>query len=576
MKIARIGTFVFSLLFVVFGGGFFVLMVYPDIGDWMSAQSWQPVNATLLSAELQSHPSSKSTTYEATATYRYRFNGRDYSSNRVALSKGADNIGSFQQSLGRKLERLYQAQQPVRAWVNPQNPGQALINRELRWGLLSLKMIFVLVFGGIGLAFMVASFKDKPAKVKVSPSLADDPNAKPWLNNKDWASPVIRSSAKKALWLMWGFALIWNAIMLPLASKIPGELQKGEWGILMVLVFNVVGLVVVIMAIRKTLEWKRFGATLLTMDPHPGAIGGQVGGYIDVKLPYRPGRKFRVVLSNIYSYVSGTGKNRSRHEKVVWQDIADVEATHAVQGSRVAFCFDVPDNLNDSEEFASKYYKWTVSVSADLPGVDLDRSFEIPVFATGQRSSRSVQQNKVHHTTTDEPAPSADSPVQIHRDPTSGTLGLYYPPGRSKSMAMVLALTGSIFFAVGIFLGFQYWSGRESSFMLVVMGGLFFIAGLLMDYGAFYTLTNALLVRVDSNGIKTLRKIAGVSLFQRHVDRADIRGIRIDRGAQSNNTVYYRIFVDTRQGRRVKIGESFVGESSAKRILALVKKDLQL
>ncbi|MGD8567059.1 MAG: hypothetical protein PVJ39_03060, partial [Gammaproteobacteria bacterium] len=335
---------------------------------------------------------------------------------------------------------------------------------------------------------------------------------------------------------------------------------------------------IVIMAIRKTLEWKRFGATLLTMDPHPGAIGGQVGGYIDVKLPYRPGRKFRVVLSNIYSYVSGTGKNRSRHEKVVWQDIADVEATHSVQGSRIPFCFDVPDTLNASEEFASKYYKWTVAVSADLLGVDLSRSFDIPVFATRQQSSRSLQQNKTTHTHagSGDLTPSGDSPVHIRRDPASDAMELYYPPGRTKSMALVLALTGSIFFAVGIFLGFQYWSGRESSFMLVVMGGIFFIVGLLMDYGAFYTLTNALLVRVDSYGIKTLRKIAGVSLFQRHVDRADIRDIRIDRGAQSNNTVYYRIFVDTRQGRRIKIGESFVGESSAKRILALVKKRLQL
>lgn len=576
MKIARTRTFVYSLICIAFAGGLFVWMVYPTIGDWMNAQSWQPVNATLVAAKLQSHPSSKSTTYEAKATYRYRFNGRDYTGNRVALSKGADNIGSFQQSLGRKLEQLLQAQQPVRAWVNPQNPAQALINRELRWGLLSLKMIFVVVFAGIGLGLMVASLKNKAAAVEVSPSVTDDPNAKPWLNNKDWASPVIRSSAKKALWLMWGFALIWNAIMLPLATKIPGEMHKGEWAMLMVLVFNVLGLVMVIIAIRRTLEWRRFGATLLTMDPHPGAIGGQVGGYIDVKLPYRPGRKFRVVLSNIYSYMSGTGKNRSRHEQVVWQDIAQVEATHAVQGSRIAFCFDVPDNLNESEEFASKYYKWTVSVSADLPGVDLDRGFDIPVFATGQRSSRNLQHSKVQHATTNEPEPSADSPVHIRHDPASGALVLYYPPGRSKSMAMVLALTGSIFFAVGIFLGFQYWSGRESSFMLMVMGGLFFIVGLLMDYGAFYTVTNALLVRVDRNGIKTLRKIAGVSLFHRYVDRADIRDILIDRGAQSNNTVYYRIFVDTRQGRRVKIGESFVGESSAKRILALVKKQLQL
>jgi hypothetical protein len=107
--------------------------------------------------------------------------------------------------------------------------------------------------------------------------------------------------------------------------------------------------------------------------------------------------------------------------------------------------------------------------------------------------------------------------------------------------------------------------------MAGVMGALFFIVGLLMDYGAVYTLTNSLHVLVNSTGIKTIRRLAGVPLFQRNVATPDISDFKVETGVQSGNKVYYRIFVDTRQGRRIKIGESFVGNSSARRIVDLVK-----
>ena len=575
MKIARIGLFLFSLPFAAFGIGFFIFMVYPDVSDWLDSRSWQPVSATLLSAKLETHHSSKSSTYEAMATYHYQFNGQEYTGKRVSLSHGADNIGSFQQTLGHQLERLYRTQQPLQIWVNPDRPQQALINRDLRWGLLSLKMIFVVAFAGIGLALMYSAFRSKPASASSSP-VYNSGDTKPWLNHKQWSSPVIRSSAKKTLWVMWLFALVWNGLTMPVATQIPGELQKGEWGVLFILIFNVIGVVILIMAVRKTLEWRRFGVTLLTMDPHPGAIGGHVGGTIDVKLPYHPGRKFKIVLSNIHSYVSGTGKNRSRHEKVIWQDVVEVEGTYGMQGSRIPFCFEVPDKLRASEQYSNSYYKWTVAVSADLPGVDLDRDFEIPVFPTKQHSTLNVQHHQQSSVLADSHVTDNDSPLQIRQHSASGKTELYYPPGRAKGMAMVLALTGSAFMAVAVFFAFKYWSGHGSIATFLIFGGVFFMVGLLMDCGAIYTLTNSLQVFVDSDGIKAIRKIAGIALFQRNVASHDVHEIKIERGAQSGNTVYYSIFAYTRQRRRIKIGESFIGASSAEKIADLVKRELRL
>jgi len=437
MKIARIGIFLFSLPFAGFGVGFFIFMVYPEVSDWINSQSWQPVEAKLMAAKLESNSSSDSTTYKATASYQYFYGGQGYTNNRVALSTEADNIGSFQEGLGRQLEHSFQQQRPIQVWVNPENPQQAVINRDLRWGLLSIKMIFVVAFGGIGFLLMFSAVANKQKdKQKI---LQQEIDAQPWLKNKNWASPNIRSGAKKSVAVMWGFAIFWNTLTVPAASKIPEELQKGEFGILVVLLFNLVSLGLLVFAIVKTLEWRRFGVTALTMDPHPGAIGGHVGGYIDVKLPYQSEHKFKVTLSNIYSYVSGSGKNRSRHEKVKWQDIAMVNGAPSLQGTRLSFRFDVPDGLRASQEHSDSFYKWNLDINADLPGVDLKRQFEIPVFQTNEKS-RYIDDS---HTSTDSYVMDLDLPVLIQQQ--HGKTELYYPPGRTKGMAVGLSFIGSIF-----------------------------------------------------------------------------------------------------------------------------------
>lgn len=568
MKIARIGIFFFSLPFASFGTGFFIFLVYPELSDWIDTNSWQPVQASLVAVKLETNSSSDSTTYKATATYQYFYNGQGYTNNRVALSTEADNIGSFQEDIGRQLEQSYQQKHPIQVWVNPENPQDAVINREMRWGLLSIKMIFVVAFGGIGFVLMYAAVTSKPGNKQQTIQQVSDPQ--PWLTKKDWASPVIRSGAKKSVWMMWGFAIFWNAFSILAATKIPEVLQKGEYGILVILLFNLVGLGLLVFAIVKTLEWRRFGTTPLTMDPHPGAIGGHVGGEIDVKLPYQSERKFKVTLSNIHSYVSGSGKNRSRHEKVKWQDMAMVNGVPSLQGTRLSFRFDVPDGLRASEEHSDSYNKWNLGIEADLPGVDLNRQFEIPVFQTSEKS-RFIDDS---HSATDSDVMVQDLPVQIQQE--HGKTELNYPPGRTKGMAIGLSAIGSIFLGIGIFLGYKYWTDSNPEVILFIMGSLFFLVGLLLDVGGIYTLINALEVTIDISGVKTVRKVLGIPLFQRKVGRNQLRDIQIKRGAQAGNTVFYSIFLITMDNRRIKIGESFVGSSTAEQVAAQIKHWLDL
>ena len=40
---------------------------------------------------------------------------------------------------------------PAPVWVNPDAPGESIIDRDIRWGLVGFKSIFLFVFGGVGL-----------------------------------------------------------------------------------------------------------------------------------------------------------------------------------------------------------------------------------------------------------------------------------------------------------------------------------------------------------------------------------------------------------------------------------------
>ena len=61
----------FALPFAGVGVGFLLFSIIPSLYEWQQMASWRPVQATVLSAELETHRGDDSTTYQAVARYRY-------------------------------------------------------------------------------------------------------------------------------------------------------------------------------------------------------------------------------------------------------------------------------------------------------------------------------------------------------------------------------------------------------------------------------------------------------------------------------------------------------------------------
>ena len=545
------GGMLFGLVFIGVGAAFLLLGVIPNLWDVIRMQDWVQVPAEVMAVDLESNSSDGSTTYKVTARFSYNYYGRQYTCNRVGIADGgADNVGDWQHDTYARLK----SQDQTTVWVNTGNPSEAIFDRDLRWDLLGFKLIFVIVFGGFGTAMLWYLNR----KVKPVP-----PGLPAWQARAEWVDNRIRSNARSMLWVAWGFAIFWNAISSPIPFVLPGELAKGNQLALVGLIFPLVGLGLVTWAIRQTLNWRRFGTTPLKMDPFPGAIGGDVGGAVELRLGYNPKYRFRVTLTCHHVTTRRTSDGSETVRDAQWQDEQLAEVQPGLHGTRLRFLFQTPDDLPGSSK-GDGGYEWTVQITASLSGTDFDRSWEVPVLkdAGPQAALERIEPRHVDA----KPQALADALVQIRE--TGSGVELYYPYMRNPGMAVGTLMTGACF--IGFAWLFHAASGKDG--MPEVFVGLFGLIGLLIILLGFYLAGNSLRVTANRQGLSVMRGIFGLRLA-RHAAADEITGIEKSIGMQSRQgyrvRAYYSIEVHTRDGRSITAGS---GISGASRVDAIIQK----
>ncbi|MGB5258228.1 MAG: DUF3592 domain-containing protein, partial [Woeseiaceae bacterium] len=234
-----------KIIATLFGLPFFavgVWMLWDITGtlyDASQMRSWVPVDATLSQGGYETRSGDDSDTYEAYAVYSYSYDGALYTGSRVSLSDGGDNIGSYQQETGRRLQAVAASGGALLVHVDPEAPENSIIDRNVRWGLIGFKSIFLFVFGGFGLGLIIFVWRARPEKDADLPEFRDSP----WLANDAWQTAEIRSSSKTTMWGALAFAAFWNLISAPLPFLLYEEVtQKENYLALIGLLFPLVGI----------------------------------------------------------------------------------------------------------------------------------------------------------------------------------------------------------------------------------------------------------------------------------------------------------------------------------------------
>lgn len=546
--------YLFALPFAGVGLGLLFISIIPSLYEWNQMQKWQPVPATLLWAELKVSRGDDNDSYQALARYQYRIAGEQHTGERVGIMSGSDNVGHWQQQKASQLTR--NIGQVITVFVDPDNVSSAVIFRDMRWELVGFKMIFVVVFGGVGVGILWAGLLGA-RKQKIRAALSDQPK---WLREPGWANPI-KSNARTGLLVLGFFTLIWNAVSMPLMFVLPGELRSGNTPALIGLIFPLIGVGMLAYLVVKFFRWQRFGHCRLQLNPWPAALGGQVAGYVDTALKQAEINQVRVTLSCLRSYYTGSGKNRKKTEKVIWQKEGIAEQHRIANGTRLSFCFNVPEDLPESELAGSDYHLWRVSFSASLTGADLDLAYEIPVFVTENPTV-------IARVTSDQHADLFALNEQrldelMHFEQLPDGVALYFDYLRNPVSCLAGILFGLIFGGAGVFM----WNSDAPGFMAT----LFTLIGTGIILASLYSLLNSYRVKMGARGIYTERRLMGFVISKRLVKPSQIRHLALKRRGSSQigskQTEHFVIQAELNDGTSVRVAESLNGRVFAEQAL---------
>ncbi len=537
---------VFASVFLLAGlaaGGLVVVQFYEAV----TARGWAPVDATVIAAGLStSADSDGGTTYRATGRFRYEWNGATYESDRVSFSRGHDNIGRFQRDLYTRLDRHRRSGEPLTVWVDPDSPARAVAHRDPHWGGAGLLGIFAVAFGGVGVLLLAGGRYAKRVAAREAVRAVEHPN-EPWRWRDQWQSNTLTSRGRSGAWVITGFAAFWSLLSAPLMVVIPDAVRNdGNHLALIGLLFPLIGVGLIAAAIVAWRRQRRFGDTTLTLATMPLSLGASTAATLDVRSPLPPGTELRVTVSNVRRRKTGSGKNRSTRESVLSQDEQRVALPGGTSASHsVPLTLRVPTEGKESDwHNGDDQILWRVGVAADIPGVDLAATFEIPVIGRAEAPAATAAVDRARDTALDWAATGV-----VHTVTANGHT-FTFPAMRHKGLVLKLALMALAFGGIGSWL----WHGGLSS----LAAGVLLLLGAVLALAALHSATYRSQLNVGSGRLDFRRGWLWLGAARR-LGAADVKALRRDSSLSINDRRYYDIVADLNGGGRLKLANSLAG-----------------
>src|SRR5271169_473881 len=180
-------------------------------------------------------------------------------------------------------------------------------------------ILFGSVFAFIGGGLMYASVRgyglvsQQAAREEASP-------LSPWLWRTDWAARRAESLNKKSAVFLWVVAVLCNLITLPFLPGIAQQFARDRNPVIFVLLgFNLIGAILIVAAARATIRRRRFGDTYFEFDTLPFSTGERVRGNIQLQFDTRAEHGIDLRLTCVRKIVTGSGKNSTTSQVVLWQ-----------------------------------------------------------------------------------------------------------------------------------------------------------------------------------------------------------------------------------------------------------------
>ena len=431
------------------------------------------------------------------------------------------------------------------------------------WGQAGFLSIFALTFGGVGIGGIVVVLRGRRDAEAALSREALHPDA-PWLWREDWAARRITDTSAVEMGFAWAFAILWNLVSGPAAVVgVRAALREGNRAAMIALLFPAVGLGLLVWALRITIRRRRYGTSVLELATLPAVVGHALEGTLRTPAGLRPPEGFRVVLSCIRRVTSGSGRNRSTSERILWQE----EHRTGAGGTGVPVAFAIPADAAPSEPVrGDDRTLWRLEVSAEVPGVDYAAGFEVPVFRTAEST--------LPRTETEQAVAAQAAVPADYRQPAASRIlvsqtrrgtEIYFPPARNPGMAASLTVF-TLIWAAAIWATIAF---DAPLIFPIVFGGF----GVLLVFLVIDQWVSVARVTADRAGV-TIAKGWLVARREQTLPAAEVAEVTTKIGSQAGRTAYYDVTIVTTAGKRVTAGGGIPDKREAEWLAATVQAAL--
>ena len=146
---AHVAVVLFLSLFCLVGIGIGTFLSFLPINRVIQSRSWRAASCEVLSSRVVRNDD----TFRPDIQYRYHVDDRPYTGTRYNFTPGSDNTSNYQAVVDR-----YPPGRQFECYVNPADPTQAVISRELTFGYF-FGLIFFVFFAVIPGGFIVVWFR---------------------------------------------------------------------------------------------------------------------------------------------------------------------------------------------------------------------------------------------------------------------------------------------------------------------------------------------------------------------------------------------------------------------------------
>lgn len=430
-----------------------------------------------------------------------------------------------------------------------------------------LGLVLGLLLSGVGFGLMFATIYGGKLIQRKNRIEAEHPN-EPWLWREDWAQGRANSNTRNSMLAGWVFAIFWNAISTPVAFLVlpAAARQKGSIAYL-ALIFPIIGVFLLIRAIRQTSAFFEFGKTYFELTTLPGVIGRELRGQIHASFPHSPDHGIHLRLSCVHRFTTGSGNSRSTTESILYRDEADLSSGQLCPGptgTTIPVAFRIPLDAQQTRKLApNDEFVWLLEALADVPGVDYHDIFEVPVFRTQQTPTREEAERFAVPVPAQGIAPPTVTTIRVSQ--TGDGTEFYFPAARNKSFALSSTMFLTVFGSVTVFLAhhapviFPLAFGFFASFLVYITMQQWFGTSRVVIGNSAVTLQSGLLGGGSIRQIP-LSEIASIS------DR-----ITSQQGG-GTGTPYYDIELTSSDGKKLTLGRSLRDKHEAEWLVSEMRR----